>query len=63
MIVLALQHNNTLKLLRLNNNYSDDAKEIIRSLQDKVNMKRKSNGCQVKLDITLDIILHCTIFV
>ena len=51
LIVQALQHNNTLRLLRLNYYYHDDVKEKIRSLQEEVNKKRETHGCQVKLKI------------
>ena len=50
LIVQALQHNNTLQELCLNG-YHDDVKEKIRSLQEEVNKKRETHGCQVKLQI------------
>ena len=50
LIVQALQHNNTLQLLWLDH-YRDDVKEKIRSLQEEVNKKRETHGCQVKLEI------------
>ena len=50
LIVQALQHNNTLQQLYLNY-YYHDAKEKIRSLQEEVNKKRETHGCQVKLQI------------
>ena len=51
LIVQALQHNNTLRKLWLNNGYHGDVKEKIRSLQEEVNKKRETHGCQVKLEI------------
>ena len=51
LIVQALQHNNTLQELWLNNGYHDDVKEKIRSLQEEVNKKRETHGCQLKLQI------------
>ena len=53
LIVQALQHNNTLQQLNLKN-YPDDVKEKIRSLQEEVNKKRETHGCQVKLQITFE---------
>ena len=49
LIAEALQHNNTLQLLRLPY-YSDDV-ERIRLLAEEVNKKRESRNCHVKLDI------------
>ena len=49
LIVQALQYNNTLKQLYLNRDYPDDVKEKIRSLEEKVNKKRETHGCQVML--------------
>ena len=50
LIVQALQYN-TLQELYLNY-YTDDVKEKIRSLKEKVNKKRETHGCQVNLIIT-----------
>ena len=50
LIVQALQYNNTLQQLYLNG-YPDDVKKKIRSLEEEVNKKRKTRGCQVKLTI------------
>ena len=50
LVVQALQYNNTLEVLWLNN-YPDDVTMKIRSLQEEVNKKRETHGCQVKLDI------------
>ena len=51
LIVEALQYNNLLQLLELNDDYSDDVKGKIRSLKEEVNKKRKTHGCQVNLKI------------
>ena len=51
LIVQALQYNNTLQLLRLNDDYHDNVKGKIRSLEEEINKKRKTHGCQVKLEI------------
>ena len=51
LIVQALQYNNTLQELWLNYDYHDDVQEKIRSLQEEVNKKRETRGCQVKLEI------------
>ena len=51
LIVEALQHNNTLQQLWLPN-YSEDAKKRMRLSVEKVNKKRESRECQVKLEIT-----------
>ena len=50
LIVQALQYNNTLQLLSLNY-YHYDVKGKIRSLVEEINKKRKTHGCQVKLEI------------
>ena len=50
LIVQALQHNNTLQLLQLNY-YYHDVNEKITSLQEEVNKKRETHGCQAKLKI------------
>ena len=50
LIVQALQHNNILQELYLND-YNDDVKEKIRSLQEEVNKKRETHGCQAKVEI------------
>ena len=50
-IVRCLEVNNTLQLLRLSN--CPQAIQEIRSLQEVVNKKRESRGCQVKLEIGL----------
>ena len=47
IIAQALQHNNTLQLLRLNGDYPNDISGKVRSLEEEINKKR----CQVKLDI------------
>ena len=49
LVVQALQYNNTLQVLQLNN-YPDDVKMKIRSLEE-VDKKRETHGCQVKLNI------------
>ena len=49
-IVRCLEVNNTLQFLRLPN-YPQAIQENIRSLQEIVNRKRESRGCQVKLEI------------
>ena len=51
LIVQALQYNNTLQLLHLNDDYHDDVKGKIRSLEEEINKKRKTHGCLVKLEI------------
>ena len=51
LIVQALEHNNSLQLLRLNVDYCDDVEGKIRSLEEEINKKRKTRGCQVKLEI------------
>ena len=50
LIVEALQHNDTLQLLRLPR-YSDDVKDRIRLSAEEINKKRESRKCQVKLEI------------
>ena len=50
LLVQALQHNKTLQLLHLND-YPDDVKGKIRTLQEETNKKRKARGCQEKLEI------------
>ena len=49
-IIRCLQVNNTLKVLGLPE-CPQDIQENIRSLQEVVNKKRESRGCQVKLEI------------
>jgi len=49
-LLQALQHNNTLQWLGLPR-YTEDVKEKIRSLEEEVNKKRESRGCQTKLNI------------
>ena len=49
-IVQCLQVNNTLQLLELPI-CSHEVQEIIRSIQESINKKRESQGCQVNLDI------------
>ena len=49
-IIRCLEVNNTLQLLRLPHS-CQDIQENIRSLQEVVNKKRESQGCQVKLKI------------
>ena len=52
LIVQALQYNNTLQLLRLNDYYyHDDVKGRIRLLEEEINKNRKTHGSQVKLKI------------
>ena len=51
LIVEALQHNNTLQLLRLPH-YSNDVEERIRLSAEEVNKKRENCNYQVKLKIT-----------
>ena len=51
LIVEALQYNNSLQLLWLNSDYSDDVKGKIRSLEEEINQKRTTHGCQVMLKI------------
>ena len=46
LIVQALQYNNTLQQLYLNDGYPDDVKEKIRSLEKEVNKKRETHGSQ-----------------
>ena len=50
LIVQALQHNNTLQYLCLPS-YSNDVQKRIRLSAEKVNKKRESCECQVKLKI------------
>ena len=50
LIVLALRYNNTLKSLYLND-YPADVKSKIRLLEERINWKRKSHGCQVNLTV------------
>ena len=50
-IVQALQYNNTLRELWLNEDYFDDVKKKIGILQEEVNKRRRTHGCQVKLAI------------
>ena len=54
-IVRCLEVNNTLQLLGLPN-CPQDIQENIRSLQEIVNKKRESQGCQVKLEIKFDYV-------
>ena len=54
-IVRCLEVNNTLQLLGLPN-CPQDIQENIRSLQEVVNKKRESRGCQVKLKIKFDVV-------
>ena len=53
LIVEALQHNNSLQLLYLDSDYSYDVnvRRKIRSLEEEINKKRTTHGCQVKLKI------------
>ena len=50
-IVEAFQLNNTLQEVHLNWSYPKDVKEKIILLQDEVNKKRETRGCQVKLSV------------
>ena len=50
IIVEALQYNNSLQQLYLDH-YHDDVKGKIRSLEEEINKKRTTHGCQVKLEI------------
>ena len=52
LVVQALQFNNTLQQLWLND-YPNDVKMKIRSLQEEINKKRETHGCQVELYIYL----------
>ena len=49
LVVQALQYNNILQELWLNDDYPYDVNMKIRSLQEEVNKKRETHGCQVKL--------------
>ena len=60
LIVQALQYNSTLQELNLNSNYPDDVKKKIKSLEEEVNKKRRTHGCQVKLEI--DFAFHIMIY-
>ena len=51
LIVQALQHNNTLRVLYLNKGYSYYVKENIRLLQEEVNKRRITHECHVELVI------------
>ena len=51
LIVEALQYNNSLHVLSLNRDYSDNVKGKIRSLEEEINQKRTTHGCQVMLKI------------
>ena len=53
-LVQALQDNNALQQLVLPFSYPEDVKNRIRSLQEQVNTKRESRGCQAKLIITFE---------
>ena len=54
-IVRCLEVNNTLQLLGLPD-CPQDFQENVRSLQEVVNKKRESRGCQVKLEITFRLV-------
>ena len=54
-IVRCLEVNNTLQLLGLPD-CPQDTQENIRSLQEVVNKKRESRGCQVKLEIEFSVV-------
>ena len=54
-IVRCLEVNNTLQLLGLPD-CPQDVQENIRSLQEVVNKKRESRGCQVKLEIEFSVV-------
>ena len=56
-IVRCLEVNNTLQLLGLPD-CPQDIQENIRSLQEVVNKKRESRGCQVKLEIEFDVVYY-----
>ena len=57
LILNSLRHNNTLTLLSLPHYSEDDEKQILR-LQDIVNEERKHCGCQVKLNVTFEIVFY-----
>ena len=54
-IVQCLEDNNTLQLLGLPES-PQDIQQNIRSLQEVVNKKRESRGCQVKLEIKFGVV-------
>ena len=54
-ILRSLEHNDALKLLGIPR-FSQSIQEYIRSLQELINKKRDSQGCQVKLNIEFNYV-------